>query len=159
MGQLLQRGIFVAHGHDAERHNGKAPDYVFVDGETLFRHDIGKTHLVQNCRMGGRNRGGCMNEVKHHFSAGVYAKEQTLKAGYQVQTHAHKYDHLSIMSGGPVVVDCDGEKTEYTGHACITIKAGIEHTITAMGDSVWYCIHATEITDPEQVDATLIVEA
>ena len=99
-----------------------------------------------------------MNEVKHHFSACVYAKEQHLKAGYQVQTHAHKYDHLSVMLGGPVKVDCDGEVTEYSGHACITIKANVKHTITALGDSVWFCIHATDETDPAKVDEVLIVE-
>jgi quercetin dioxygenase-like cupin family protein len=99
-----------------------------------------------------------MNDVVHHFSAGVYAKEQYLKAGYSVETHAHKYDHLSIMAGGPVLVDCDGEVTEYAGHACIHIKAGVKHKITALGDSVWFCIHATEETNPEKVDATLILE-
>ena len=108
--------------------------------------------------MGGRYGGSGMNDMKHHFSAGVYAKEQTLKAGYSVETHAHKYDHLSIMLGGPVRVDCDGEVTEYAGHACITIRAGVQHKITALGDSVWFCIHATDITDPEKVDETLIVE-
>lgn len=99
-----------------------------------------------------------MNEVKHHFSAGMYAKEQTLKAGFSVETHAHKYDHLSIMFGGPVLVDCDGDVKEYSGHACIEIKAGIHHKITALGDSVWYCIHATDVTDADAIDETLIVK-
>ena len=96
--------------------------------------------------------------IKHHFSAGVYAKEQKLAKGYMVETHAHKYDHLSIMSGGPVEVECNGESTLYVGCACITIKAGVKHKITALGDSVWFCIHATDETDPEKVDEVLIME-
>jgi quercetin dioxygenase-like cupin family protein len=99
-----------------------------------------------------------MSDVVHHFSDGVYAKEQRLAAGFTVETHAHKYDHLSIMSGGPVLVDCDGDVTEYIGYACITIKAGVKHRIEAKGDSVWFCIHATDETDPTRVDEVLILK-
>ena len=99
-----------------------------------------------------------MSDVIHHFSDGVYAKEQRLAKGYEVQTHAHKYDHLSIMFGGPVEVECDGVSTMYVGHACITIKAGIQHRIVALGDSVWFCIHATDETEAEKVDEVLILK-
>lgn len=92
----------------------------------------------------------------HHFAAGVYAREQTLAKGQQIRTHAHKYDHLSIMVGGPVLVECDGETTEYNRHACILIKAGVHHNITAKGDSVWFCVHGTDETDIEKIDEVLI---
>ena len=95
-------------------------------------------------------------EPVHHFAAGVYAREQVLLAGQSVQTHAHKYDHLSIMVGGPVSVDCDGAVTKYEGHACILIKAGVKHKITASGDSVWFCVHGTNETDLAKIDDVLI---
>ena len=99
--------------------------------------------------------------IKHHFSDGVYAKEQRLGKGYMVETHAHKYDHLSIMCGGPVEVDCDGISTMYVDHACITIKAGVKHKITALGDSVWFCIHkvSDDLVDFEKIDELLIVQS
>jgi hypothetical protein len=36
------------------------------------------------------------------------------------------------------------------------IKANAIHTITALTDVVWFCLHATSITDPAQIDHTLI---
>lgn len=96
-----------------------------------------------------------MNPI-HHFAAGVYARQMRLPARHQVQTHAHVYDHLSIMCGGPVAVECDGDVQRYEGVACILIKAGVKHTITALGDSEWFCIHATDET--ENMDEVLTVK-
>ena len=49
------------------------------------------------------------------------------------------------------------ETVEYVAPAAIEIKRDLVHTLTAMEDSVWYCIHATEETDPESADKTIIV--
>ena len=46
--------------------------------------------------------------------------------------------------------------TEYTGPACITIKAGIPHGVLAVTDIVWFCVHATNETDAEHIDHALI---
>jgi quercetin dioxygenase-like cupin family protein len=96
--------------------------------------------------------------LKHHFSAGIYAREQFLPAKHTVETHSHTYDHLSIMHGGPVVVECGTEKETYVGSACILIKAGVKHRITALGDSVWYCIHATSETDIPAIEQNITVK-
>lgn len=94
--------------------------------------------------------------VVHHFAAGVYAKQMTLPANHFAVKHSHSYDHLSILAKGHVTVDIDGEVTEYTAPACITIKAGAKHRIVAHEDAVWFCIHATDETDPDKVDEVLI---
>lgn len=52
----------------------------------------------------------------------------------------------------------DGEKFTYTAPACIEILADKEHSILALDDAVWYCIHATEETDADKVDEVLIKE-
>ena len=94
--------------------------------------------------------------VIHHFSAGVYAKQMLLPAKHFAVSHAHAYDHLSILAKGQVTVKVQGVETEYMAPACITILAGQHHTITAHEDSVWFCIHATDETDPANVDEVLI---
>jgi hypothetical protein len=38
----------------------------------------------------------------------------------------------------------------------VAIEAGAHHEITAITDTVWYCIHATSVTDPALVDEELI---
>lgn len=94
--------------------------------------------------------------VVHHFSDGLYAKEMLLPAKHFAVSHAHAYDHLSILAKGDVTVEVEGLRTEYKAPACINIPAGLHHTITAHEDSVWFCIHATEEKDPEKIDYVLI---
>ncbi len=80
----------------------------------------------------------------------------TLAKGYIAISHIHKYSHLSILASGDVIVNCDGVKQEYSAPACIEIKAGVVHEIQALSDVVWYCVHATDEKDAEQIDETLI---
>lgn len=95
--------------------------------------------------------------IVHHFSDGVYAKQAKLPAGSEVLQHKHSYSHLSILAAGRVIVSAEGqEDTEYVGPACIEIRAGVHHSIRAIEDSVWFCIHATDETDPDKVDEVLI---
>lgn len=96
--------------------------------------------------------------VAHHFAAGLYAKEAVLPAGYVVGKHIHAYSHLSILASGKAKVQAGDAVTEYTGPACIEIKAGIPHAVEAITDVVWFCIHATDEKDPEKVDEILITK-
>lgn len=101
-------------------------------------------------------------DVKHHFSSGVYAKEMRLPAGGVIVSHKHKHDHLSILASGRVLVEVNGPTlemmSEFTAPVCIEILAGHHHKITAIEESAWFCIHATAITDAEQIDEALIDE-
>lgn len=94
--------------------------------------------------------------IVHHFSSGVYARQMTLPAGHCAISHAHAYDHLSILAGGVAVVEVDGVATEYTAPACISIAAGKQHRIEAQTDSVWFCIHATDATTADEIDQVLL---
>lgn len=97
--------------------------------------------------------------TKHHFSDDIYAKEMTLPAGHVALSHKHKYSHLSCLAKGKCYVMTDGEHKEYTAPAMIEIKAGVEHQIEAVEDVVWFCIHATKETDPNQIDKVVIQDA
>lgn len=94
--------------------------------------------------------------IVHHFSSGVYAKEMHLPKGYYAVSHAHAYDHMSILGKGTVIVDTDDGSATYKAPACIEILAGVHHKITAIEDATWFCIHATEETDPAAVDRVAI---
>jgi len=95
-------------------------------------------------------------QIAHHFSDGLYAKRMVIPRGYEAGQHAHKYSHLSILAKGRVLVKTDADKKEYSAPACIEIKSGVHHTIEALEDSEWYCVHATEETDAEKIDQVLI---
>ena len=93
----------------------------------------------------------------HHFSSGLYAKQMHLPKGYFAVSHKHHYDHLSILAKGKAIVKTDlDEGTIYTAPACIEIKKDLNHSITALEDVVWFCIHATSETDVDKVDEVLI---
>ena len=96
--------------------------------------------------------------IQHHFSAGVYAKETHIPAGHVLVQHAHKHDHLSILASGSVELLVDGVKSVVNAPACLTIAAGKHHGVKSLTDVVWYCVHATECTDANNVDEILIVD-
>jgi quercetin dioxygenase-like cupin family protein len=97
-----------------------------------------------------------MYNVEHYFSDNLYSKQINLDAGSLVVQHRHKFDHLSILAKGKVIVLFEDDAVEYIAPACINIIKGVDHAIKALEDSVWYCIHATDETDATKVDEVLI---
>lgn len=91
-------------------------------------------------------------KIIHHFGGGVYVKETQFQAGESGQKHVHQFDHLSTLVAGIVRLQIDEKVSTITGPAVITVKAGKVHKVTAVTDCVWLCIHATDCTDPEQID-------
>jgi len=94
--------------------------------------------------------------TEHHFSDGLYAKRMCIPAGFVAGTHVHNYSHLSILAKGRVIVRTDDGAKEYTAPACLEIKSGILHTIEALENCEWFCIHATKETDATKIDEVLI---
>jgi len=88
--------------------------------------------------------------IKHHFSTGgVYAREQTLQAGQEVEKHVHDYDHLSYLATGRALVEVDGEMLVFDAPCMLEIEAGKKHRIQALTDITWLCIHSEAIADPD----------
>lgn len=97
-------------------------------------------------------------QIEHFFSEGIYARKMLMSAGTQIPTHKHVYDHLSILAQGRVRVAVGPVAKEYIAPAMIEIKKNIAHTITAVEDSVWFCVHASAATDVESLEFTAIVK-
>jgi mannose-6-phosphate isomerase-like protein (cupin superfamily) len=70
--------------------------------------------------------------------------------------HTHKFDHLSVLAKGSVELIVDGDSTVMHAPACITVKAGKHHGIRSLTDVVWYCIHATDCTDEDEIDDMIV---
>lgn len=98
------------------------------------------------------------SQIEHFFTEGVYARKMTISKGTQVPTHKHAYNHLSILAQGRVRVAVGPVIQEYVAPAMIEIKKDIAHKITAIEDSVWFCIHATDATDIESLESSVIVK-
>jgi quercetin dioxygenase-like cupin family protein len=95
-------------------------------------------------------------QIIHHFADHLYAKETHIPAGQTLIKHKHNFTHLSILASGKVIVANAGENHIIEAPACIEIKESMYHGVKALTDVVWYCIHATDETDPAKVDEVLI---
>jgi len=107
-----------------------------------------------------KNDIGVIDETtKHHFNSGVYAREMRVPKGFAVETHSHKFSHMSILAEGSVILITNGEYEKYDAPAVISMGAGIHHGIEAIEDSVWFCIHPVEAETPEEVEEITIEPA
>jgi len=95
-------------------------------------------------------------EIEHHFAHLVYAKRAVLRKGRYVEQHIHHYTHLGILATGSVMVIVDGVSTRHEAGSVITVKAGSVHGIEALEDSIWFCVHGTDETDPSKVDEIIL---
>lgn len=96
--------------------------------------------------------------IYHHFSDGLYAKEIHINAGDHLLQHKHKYSHLSVLAKGKVIVTTEEGQQEVQAPACLDIKANTHHGIKALTDCVWFCIHATDEKGAENIDEVFIVK-
>lgn len=98
--------------------------------------------------------------VTHHMpdADGVYMKEALIPAGKELTAHEHTFTHKSILASGRAVVRSGGVEALVCGPAVLTIRQGLGHSVRAVTDVVWFCIHASNETDPEMIDHTLVKE-
>ena len=96
--------------------------------------------------------------VHHHMPGGdgIYAKEVTIPAGVELKSHAHTFTHKSILACGKAIVRAGDAEALVEGPAVLTITQGVPHSVRAITDVTWFCLHATNESDPERIDHTLI---
>ncbi len=95
--------------------------------------------------------------IKHHFGGGIYIKETHLKAGEMGEKHKQNVEHLSYLVSGKVKLVIDGDVTRtMVGPEALTVQADKIHQVHALTDVVWLCCHATDCTDPAQIDNVII---
>lgn len=96
-------------------------------------------------------------DIQHHWIADeVYSKRTRIPAGVMLTQHIHPYDHASALVSGRVLLAVDGIESEICGPAMLIIEAGKVHSVTAITDVVWHCIHITDDTDPDTVDKSIL---
>lgn len=82
--------------------------------------------------------------ILHHFHAGMYARELTIKAGTLLTGRIHKFDHFDIMLSGDITVSTDdGQVKRLTGLNIMQGKAGKKRAGYAHTDTHWITFHST----------------
>lgn len=97
--------------------------------------------------------------ITHYFSPGVYAREMWMPADCLITGKIHKTEHLNILSQGKVSVSNKGESIQMTAPYTFVSPIGTKRAIYAHEDSVWTTIHATELTDPDEIEKEIIAES
>lgn len=75
-------------------------------------------------------------------------------AGTIIPTHAHKYDHITLLAYGSMRVQSgDDNPADFVGPVGILIPAGVKHTFMTLTPGVVFaCIHALHGTDGVEID-------
>lgn len=95
-------------------------------------------------------------ETNHYSVAGLYAREIFIPAGTLLTGKVHKAEHLNIVAQGEIIVWTEaGMKRLYAPHVLPSFP-GAKRVGLAITDTVWVTIHATDKTDPDEIEAELI---
>jgi len=96
-------------------------------------------------------------EVTHRFTPGMYAREMTVPAGLMITGAVHKREHLSIFLEGKILIpDENGESIEITAPIVEIAKPGIKRVGYVIEPVRWITMHATDITDIDELEELLL---
>lgn len=97
--------------------------------------------------------------ITHYFAPAVYAREMWMPAGCLITGKIHLTEHLNILSQGRVTVSNKGDSITMIAPYTFVSPIGTKRAIYAHEDSTWTTIHATELEDPESIEAEIIAES
>lgn len=98
-------------------------------------------------------------EIVHHFAPGLYAREMRLPGGAVITSKVHKFPGLSILSKGSMLLYLDDGSTRFISAGFhIVAPAGARRVALALEDVVWTCMHPTNETDLEKIEAHFIAQ-
>jgi hypothetical protein len=98
-------------------------------------------------------------EVEHIFAYGLYTRVIRIPKGIAFTGRIHRQDDLQILvSGDLVILNEDGTRTRYTGHAIFRSQAGVKPLAVALEETVWATVHHTHLTDLAEIEKELFFE-
>ena len=98
------------------------------------------------------------NPVTHDFGDGVYIRRIVMPAGQVIVSRVHKRKHpFFILRGAISVLTEDGEEFLEAPHHGMT-PAGTQRVLFTHEETEFVTVHATELTDPDEIEAELTAE-
>jgi len=101
-------------------------------------------------------------DVPEHFIAGggIAAKTVFFKAGTFVVGGMHRFENMSYMPKGDILIMTDGDPVRYIAYdqPCIMVApAGAKRAAYVVQDTYWTSLQATDLTTLEDVEKHFIV--
>ena len=97
--------------------------------------------------------------ITHYHAPGMYAREMWMPKDCLITGKIHKTEHLNILSQGHVSVSNQGNSIEMVAPYTFISPIGTKRAIYAHEDSTWTTIHATDLQDPDEIEAEIIAES
>lgn len=89
--------------------------------------------------------------VTHFTAPGQIARRMEIPAGTVVTGAVHKVEHLIVVAKGRLrIVTEDGTRDVSAGDVLIC-RPGMKNAVTALEDSAWVNVFATDETDPDKL--------
>jgi len=96
--------------------------------------------------------------LTHQFINGLYVRMVHMPAGMVVTTKIHKVRHpFFVMFGKCRVMTEEGTVEIHAPYQGVT-EPGTKRLIHVLEDCVWYTVHATDKTTPEEVEEEVIAK-
>ncbi|MBM84446.1 MAG: hypothetical protein CMM47_00660 [Rhodospirillaceae bacterium] len=96
--------------------------------------------------------------VDHFFSDGLYLRKLTLPPKALAVGREHKHNHLAIVLKGQVAVHSKQGTAYYSAPYILNVMAGDKRAVFTVTEVEWVTIHATDLTDPDEIVRTLAGE-
>lgn len=91
-------------------------------------------------------------KTDHYFADGEYLRRRTYKKGFLSVGKIHRQEHFTVIAKGRLLfTDGVTSKIAEAGDVFVT-PVGSQKAIYALEDSVMLTVHATELTDPEEIE-------
>lgn len=92
-----------------------------------------------------------VSETKHILVPGVYAKATFVRKNVKFYSKKLPVEHITILAHGEMLVVNGERKTRYAAPATLILPADTRVMCFSLTDLVYYCIHATDETDVEEL--------
>ncbi len=96
--------------------------------------------------------------LQHFFAKGLYARQGVIKKGTLLVGAIKKISHLNIIVSGDISILTEEGVQRITGPATMTSAPGTKRIGFAHEDTVWITIVATEETEVERVEETVLAK-
>lgn len=89
--------------------------------------------------------------VMHFITPGQHARRMEIPAGTTVTGAVHKIEHLVIIAKGRLRIVTEEGTRDVAAGDVIICKPGMKNAVTALEDSAWVNVFATDETDPDRL--------
>jgi hypothetical protein len=93
--------------------------------------------------------------ITNYIKGGIYAREMKAPAGIVITGKVHEFDHINILSEGEISVMTDDGMKRVKAPYTFESKSGIRRIGYTHTPITWTSIHATEMTDINELEKTL----